>query len=159
MARDAVRAKDEEAAVTKGTDLYSWARRQSELLRAGRLAEIDPEAIAEEIDDVGEEEYHRLESALRVVMLHLLKWDHQTDRRSRSWALSIREHRRRVRRQLKRSPGLKSELDEALAAAYDDARDEASIETGLPSSVFPEARPYDYAEIMERPIVWPGDEP
>ena len=159
MARDAVREKDRDAPVTKRADLYSWARRQAELLRAGRLAEIDPEAIAEEIDDVGEEEYHRLESALRVVMLHLLKWDHQTDRRSRSWALSIREHRRRVRRQLKRSPGLKSELDEALAAAYDDARDEASIETGLPSSVFPEARPYDYAEIMERPIVWPGDEP
>ena len=144
--------------VAKEADLYSWAVRQAELLREGRLAEIDAAAIAEEIDDVGEEEYHRLESALRVVLLHLLKWDRQPDRRSRSWALSIREHRRRVRRQLKRSPGLKSELDEALAAAYDDARDEASIETGLPLSAFPEARPYEYAEIMERPIVWAGDQ-
>ena len=65
--------------------------RQAELLREGRLAEIDAAAIAEEIDDVGEEEYHRLESALRVLMLHLLKWDHQPERRSRSWTLSIRE--------------------------------------------------------------------
>ena len=72
--------------------------RQAALLRAGRLSEIDPVAIAEEIDDVGSEEYHRLESALRVVMLHLLKWDHQPDRRSRSWTLSILEHRKRVLR-------------------------------------------------------------
>ena len=81
--------------VAKEADLYSWAVRQAELLREGRLAEIDAAAIAEEIDDVGEEEYHRLESALRVLMLHLLKWDHQPERRSRSWTLSILEHRRR----------------------------------------------------------------
>ncbi len=144
---------------TKEADLYSWAVRQAELLRAGRLSEIDPAAIAEEIDDVGEEEYHRLESALRVLMLHLLKWDHQPDRRSRSWTLSILEHRRRAQRQLRRSPGLKSQLDDALTAAYEDARVEAASETGLPLHAFPATRPFDYAEIMERPVVWPGDEP
>ena len=78
--------------------------RQAELLRAGRLSEIDPAAIAEEIDDVGEEQYDKLESALRVVMLHLLKWDHQPERRSRSWTLSILEHRRRALRQIAEEP-------------------------------------------------------
>lgn len=146
------------APVAKEADLYSWAMRQAELLRAGRLSEIDPVAIAEEIDDVGLEEYHRLEGALRVVMLHLLKWDHQADRRSRSSALSIREHRRRTHRQLRRSPGLKSQLDEALEAAYEDARLEAAAETDLPLSAFPVRRPFEYSEIMERSIVWPGDE-
>ena len=156
MARNVVRK--EHGAPTKRDDLYSWAVRQADLLRAGRLSEIDPVAIAEEIDDVGEEEYYRLESALRVVVLHLLKWDHQADRRSRSWALSIREHRRRVHRQLRRSPGLKSQLDEALEGAYEDARLEASSETGLPLKNFPRDLPFDYSEVMERPIVWPGDE-
>jgi hypothetical protein len=156
MARNVVRK--EHGAPTKRDDLYSWAVRQADLLRAGRLSEIDPVAIAEEIDDVGEEEYYRLESALRVVVLHLLKWDHQVDRRSRSWALSIREHRRRVHRQLRRSPGLKSQLDEALEAAYEDARLEASSETGLPLKIFPSKLPFDYSEVMERLIVLPGDE-
>ena len=156
MGRNVVRK--EVGAPTKRDDLYSWAVRQAELLRAGRLSEIDPVAIAAEIDDVGEEEYHRLESALRVVMLHLLKWDHQRDRRSRSSALSIDEHRRRVHRQLRRSPGLQSQLDEALEGAYEDARLEASSETGLPLKIFPRDLPFDYTEIMERPIVWPGDE-
>jgi Domain of unknown function DUF29 len=157
MGKSAIREGAKRPAV-KEADLYSWALRQAELLRAGRLTEIDAAAIAEEIDDVGEEEYHRLESALRVLMLRLLKWDHQLDKRSRSWTLSILEHRRRAQRQLRRSPGLKSRLDDALTAAYEDARVEAASETGLPLSVFPPKRPFEYAEIMERSIVWPGDE-
>jgi hypothetical protein len=147
------------APVAKEVDLYSWAVRQAELLRAGRLSEIDPVAIADEIDDAGEEEYHRLESALRVLILHLLKWDHQPNMRSRSWTLSILEQRRRAQRQLGRSPDLRSQLDDALTAAYEDARLEAASETGLPLSAFPARRPFEYMEIMEQPIVWPGDEP
>jgi hypothetical protein len=146
------------APLTKETDLYSWALRQAELPRAGRLSEIDPAAIAEEIDDVGEGQYERLESAPRVLMLHLLKWDQHPEMRSRSWTLSILEHRKRARRQLRKNPGLKSRLDEALEAAYEDARLEASSETGLPMRAFPPQRPFEFAEIMEWPIVWPGDE-
>jgi hypothetical protein len=157
MGRNATREKAGNP-VTKEADLYSWALRQAELLRAGRLADIDPAGIAEEIDDVGEEQYLRLESALRVLMLHLLKWDHQPDKRSRSWTLTVLEQRRRVQRQLKKNPGLKSQLEDALAAAYEDARIEAASETGLPLRTFPASRPFDYAELMERPIVWPGDE-
>ena len=156
MGRNVVRK--EQGPPTKRDDLYSWAVRQSELLRAGRLSEIDAAAIAEEIDDVGEEQYDKLESALRVLMLHVLKWDHQPDRRSRSWTLSILEHRRRIHRQLRGSPGLKSQLGEALEGAYEDARLEAANETALSLSVFPVRRPFEYAEIMERSIVWPGDE-
>jgi hypothetical protein len=157
MGRNAAR-DTAEPPVTKEADLYSWARRQAELLRAGRLSDIDPVGIAEEIDDVGDEQYDKLESALRVLMLHLLKWDHQPDRRSRSWTIMVREQRRRVLRQLKKSPGLKSQLEEALLAAYEDARDEAAIETGFPTRTFPMGRPFEYPEIMERPMVWPGDE-
>ena len=127
-------------------------------MRAGRLSETDPAGLADEIDDVGEEQVLRLESAFRVFMLYLLKWDLQPDRRSRSWTLSILEQRRRAQRQLRKSPGLESQLDEALIAAYEDARVEAASETGLPLSAFPAVPPFEFAEIMERPIVWPGDE-
>ena len=156
MGRNVVRK--EPGVPTKRDDLYSWAVRQSELLRAGRLSEIDAAAIAEEIDDVGEEQYDKLESALRVLILHLLKWDHQPSMRSRSWTLTVREQRRRAERQLRKNPGLKSQVDEALEAAYEDARLEAANETGLSLRVFPVRRPFEYAELMERRIVWPGDE-
>ena len=45
MGRNVVRK--EQGAPTKRDDLYSWAVRQAALLRAGRLSEIDPVAIAE----------------------------------------------------------------------------------------------------------------
>ena len=67
------------------TDLYSWALQQAGLLRAGRLSEIDAPNIAEELVDVGNEQYDKLESALAVLLMHLLKWDRQPERRSRSW--------------------------------------------------------------------------
>jgi hypothetical protein len=146
------------AAASKERDLYSWAVRQASLLREGRLAEIDAAAIAEEIDDVGEEQYLRLESALRVLTAHLLKWDYQPDVRSRSSAITIREQRRRVSRQLRKNPGLKARLDEALRDAYEDARDEAAKETGLPTRTFPIENAFTFADLMERPIHWPGEE-
>ena len=157
MAEGAVR-EETERPVAKEVDLYSWALRQAELLRAGRLTEIDATAIAEEIDDVGEEQYDKLESALRVLMLHLLKWDHQPSMRICPWTLTVREQRRRAERQLRKNPGLKSQVDEALEAAYEDARLEAANETGLSLSVFPVRLPFEYAAVMERPVVWPGDE-
>ena len=138
--------------------LYSWAARQAALLREGRLTEIDAAAIAEEIDEVGEEQYYRLESALRALMHHLLKWDHQPAARARSWAIAIREQRRRAARQLGKNPGLKARLNEALVEGYEDARDEAARETGLPTRTFPVAVPFTFADLMERPILWPGDE-
>jgi hypothetical protein len=151
-------AKSNTSPVSKQRDLYSWARETASLLREGRVDKIDLAAVAEEIDDVGEEQYLRLESALRVLMHHLLKWDHQPAVRSRSWAITVREQRRRVERQLRKNPGLKSRLVEALADAYEDARDEAARESGLPTRTFPPMSPYAFAEIMERPIQWPGDE-
>jgi len=59
---------------------------------------------------------------------------------------------------LRKNPGLKARLDEALGDAYEDARDEAARETGLPTRTFPENSPFGFAELMERSVVWPGDE-
>src|SRR4051812_41263187 len=78
------------------SDLYSWAVEQAALLRAGKIAEADALNIAEELDDVGNEQYEKLESALRLILLHLLKWDHRPERRSRSWYGSISVQRKHV---------------------------------------------------------------
>lgn len=139
-------------------DLYSWAIEQAALLRAGRIAEADALNIAEEIDDVGNEQYDKLESALRVILIHLLKWDRQPQRRSRSWRLSIAVHRKHVLRVLRKNPGLKSVRDEAVVEAYDTARLEAAGQTLLEEDAFPLECPYSFDEIMERPINWPPAE-
>jgi Domain of unknown function DUF29 len=135
-----------------GGDLHAWAREQAALLRAGRLAEADAANIAEELDDVGNEQYDKRESALRVLFAHMLKWDHQPERRGRSWALTIRTQRRHVLKVLRKNPSLKASLGEALGEAYADARDEAAKETDLPLRTFPVDLPYAWDAILERPF-------
>lgn len=133
-------------------DLYTWVFEQVELLKAGRLGEIDAVNIAEELADVGHEQYDKLESALAVLLMHLLKWDHQPERRSRSWVLTVREQRRRIGRVLKKNPGLKPHIAEATADGYLDGRDRASIETGIDDRSFPATCPYSWDDILNRPI-------
>ena len=136
-------------------DLYSWAVEQAALLRAGKITEADALNIAEELDDVGNEQYDKLESALRLILLHLLKWDHQPERRSRSWYASIKVQRKHVLKVLKKNPGLKPVADEAVTEAYETARIEAALQTSLEEDRFPFDCPYSWDEITERPIEWP----
>jgi hypothetical protein len=135
-------------------DVYAWAMEQAQLLRAGRMAELDAINIAEELEDLGRSEFHRLRSALRVLLTHMLKWDHQPRRRSRSWANTISAQRLAVQMVLRDNPSLRRRIDEALADAYPAARLDASSETDMDLAVFPEVLPYDWAAITDRPFVF-----
>jgi Domain of unknown function DUF29 len=135
-------------------DLYSWVKEQAALLLSGRFSDLDLERIAEELIGVGDEQYHKLQSALTILLMHLLKWDYQPQWRSRSWVLTIREHRRRIARVLNRNPGLKSELQLAISEAYEDAIDRAADETGLPEEKFPVRCDYTWEDITARKIDW-----
>jgi hypothetical protein len=63
------------------TDILLWSERQSDLLRrraTGELvndAELDWPNIAEEIESVGREQLHAVESLLMQALVHLLKAD------------------------------------------------------------------------------------
>src|SRR5947209_10080440 len=67
-------------------DFCSWSLEQARLVREGRWDAIDRANVAEEIGSFGREQFTKLESAQSVLMLHMLKWDHQPGLRSRSWA-------------------------------------------------------------------------
>jgi hypothetical protein len=131
-------------------DLYSWSCEQARLLREGRWDMVDRENVAEEIESLGRTEFNKLESALRVLLMHMLKWDHQPERRSRSWALTIDTQRLEIADLLGDNPGLRPRLDEAVGRAYRKARNEAAQETELERTVFPEQCSYSWADITAR---------
>ncbi|MGZ8323066.1 MAG: DUF29 domain-containing protein [Rhodoplanes sp.] len=147
---------DEPAQAAYERDFYSWSIEQARLLRAGRFEALDRENVAEEIESLGREQFNKLESAFRVLLLHMLKWDHQPDLRSRSWALSwalsIETQRIEVDDVLADNPGLKPRTAEAIARAYRKARLEAARETGLSKREFPEPCPYTPDDIASRPF-------
>lgn len=131
-------------------DFYSWLMEQARHLREGRFEALDCDNLAEEIESLGREQFNKLVSALRVLMAHVLKWDHQPSLRSRSWVLSIQEQRLEVADVLSDNPGLKPRIEEAVARAYRRARIEAAKETGLDEDRFPAACPYAFDELMAR---------
>jgi predicted DNA-binding ribbon-helix-helix protein len=123
------------------SDFYSWLMEQAAHLRARRWQALDCENLAEEIESLGREQFNKLESALRVLMMHMLKWDHQPEFRSRSWVLSIEAQRDELENVLADNPGLKPLIAEATARAYRSARIEAAKETGTGKEPVPGAVP------------------
>jgi hypothetical protein len=67
----------------------------------------------------------------------LLKYQYQPEKRPPSWKGCIREHRRRLREAFVDSPSLKPYFQEVLLQCYQDARKQASDETGLSLDTFP----------------------
>lgn len=131
-------------------DFYTWSMEQAQLVRDGQWSAVDRENVAEEIESLGREQFNKLESAFRVLMLHILKWDHQPERRSRGWMLSIKEQRLQLEDIVNDNPGLKPRIDEAIGRAYRKARVNAAQETGLDEAVFPDRCPYSYDDITSR---------
>lgn len=85
-----------------------------------------------------------------MLLVHILKWDYQPQRRTRSWTISIKDQRIEFDQVLEDNPGLKSRLDEALARAYRRARLQAAKETGLDEETFPDICPYSWDDIVSR---------
>jgi predicted DNA-binding ribbon-helix-helix protein len=133
-------------------DYYTWVNEQVALLRERRFDELDIENVAEELESLSKREFAALQSALRVLVMHMLKWDQQPEHRTPSWVYSIREQRRRYHDILKDNPGLKPRRDEALKRAYPDARDWAANETHLPPDEFPKKCPYEWDDLLDRPF-------
>ncbi len=133
-------------------DLYTWANEQVALLREGRVGEVDSENVAEELSDVAKGLYWQLWTGLRVLVMNMLKWDQQPEFRTATWSWSIEEQRRRYAKLMSKSPGLILQRDEALADAYESARDWAALETHLHVSEFPEECPYTWVDVLDRPF-------
>ncbi len=129
-------------------DYYTWTEDQAQALRERQVSGLDWENLAEEVEDLGKAERHRLESHLESLLMHLLKWAYQPPRRSHSWSKSIREHRFRIHRVLRDNPGLKGKLPEIFADAYEGARFSAENETGLDLSAFAESCPWSVDDVL-----------
>ena len=111
-----------EAMSTYDTDFYAWAQQQAEALRAKDWAAVDVTHVAEEIEDLGNEQRHAVRSHLRVLLWHLLKWACQPEQRGKSWRNSIMVARQRIARRLKRNPSLRPRMPFLLIDAYIDAQ-------------------------------------
>jgi len=130
-------------------DFHAWAEEQARLLRAGLTAEADLAHIAEEIETLGASERRELESRLKLLLQHLLKWRHQPEGRSSGWLGTITEQRDQLDTLLRQSPSLRRLVTEYLGYAYAKACRAAALETGLKREVFTETCPFDEQQVLD----------
>ena len=114
-------------------DFLAWIEDQAQALRTRKANSLDWDNILEELESMGRSEKNALRSHLRVLLMHLIKWQWQPQKQSKSWATTIRNQRLDLKYLLKDSPSLKRLIPEMLPDALDNVADEAAFETDLPT--------------------------
>jgi Domain of unknown function DUF29 len=130
------------------TDFYGWATETARKIRSGRLAEVNLEQVAEEIESLGKSEQQQLSNRLIILLVHMLKWEFQPGRRKSGWQGTILEQRERIKRLLAKNPSLQPLVEETIAEAYSIALTTAAFETHMVEEDFPRTCPYLVDEIL-----------
>lgn len=130
------------------TDFNLWLDRTVHLLRENRWQEIDVAHLIEEIEDLGKSERRGIVSQLTRLLLHLLKWQYQPQRRSDSWLDSITDARTQIALVIEDSSSLNNYPAQQLEKSYQRARHQAAKQTNIEISVFPNICPYSLELVL-----------
>jgi hypothetical protein len=128
-------------------DETAWLEVMSELIRRGRLDEVDFPNLAEYLADMARRDRREVESRLTVLIAHALKWVHQPDRRSGNWRSTVIEQRQELEGLVSRGV-LRNHAGAVLADVYCKAVERAMAETGLPAGTFPATCPYSLDQLL-----------
>lgn len=130
-------------------DFFLWTQHQAALIRARQFDLVDWENVALEIEAVGSRERRELGTRLKILMMHLLKWQFQPEKRSRSWRSTINDQRDEIEQLLDEDPSLRREIEALIGKRYRIARANAAGETGLALRTFPLRCPYAADQILD----------
>ena len=130
------------------TDFQLWLEQTAVALSSEDFRAVDVENLVEELRDMGCKSKRELVSRLKVLLMHLLKWQFQPQRRSGSWLNTIDEQRDQLRLMLQDSPSLNPYLRLVLPDVYPKAVRAAVNETGLSASMFPLDCPYSVEQVL-----------
>jgi hypothetical protein len=131
------------------SDYLLWLQETSQLLKANDFERLDLENLIEEIESLGRNERNKLISSLRLIYQHLLKWQYQPQKRSKSWSNTISRERANISYYIEDTPSLKNLLEDiaTLNKAYQRGRQDAIRETGLTN--FPQESPYSIKQTLD----------
>lgn len=142
------------------TDFNLWLEETIIKLENNQFEALDKVNLIEELRDLGKAEKNALESNLMVLLAHLLKLTVQADApetMQNSWFDSVIEHRKRIKKQLSKTPSLKTYLPKILEEAYTDGRDiaikegkKASFGVRIPDeSEYPQQCIFEIEQILD----------
>jgi hypothetical protein len=132
-------------------DETAWLEAMADLIRSGRLDQVDYPSLAEFLADMAQRDRREVISRMSILIAHLLKWRHQPGQRSGSWRGTV-ELQRQELAELLESGVLRNHAGEVLAKAYTNGMRQAVAETGLSESTFPETCPYSLDALLSEPL-------
>ncbi|MEH2299858.1 MAG: DUF29 domain-containing protein [Nostoc sp.] len=130
-------------------DFYLWTQTIAQQLKENNFHEIDIPNLIEEIESMGRSEKRELKNRLIVLLMHLLKWQYQPEKRSESWRSTISKQRICIETLLEDSPSLQPLLTEVFEDCYQKARLRASDETGIKLNFYPKESPFRLEETLK----------
>jgi Domain of unknown function DUF29 len=129
------------------SDETAWLEESSRLIRAGQLEALDCEHLASYLEDMARRDRREVNSRLRVLIAHLLKWQYQPEKRSRSWTQTIINQRFELEGILESST-LRQHAEDVLAKIFPSAVKSATNQTRLPRNAFPGDCPFTLDQIL-----------
>jgi hypothetical protein len=130
------------------TDETAWLERMAALAAEGQTATLDLMHLSEYLSDMAKRDKREVLHRLVVLFTHLLKWEHQPEKRSRGWELTIQEQREELQ-DLLESGTLRNHAEHELSKAYQKAVRRAAVETELEEKAFPAECPYTLDQALE----------
>jgi hypothetical protein len=132
-------------------DFYAWLLSQVSALGERRFRDLDIENLIEEVEGLAGSLLRELRSRLRIVLVHLLKWRYQPEKRSTSWTITLLEQRDQIEDLLNQSPSLRRLIPESMEKAYRSATKRAALEMRRTNiqHIFPAECPWTIEQILD----------
>ncbi len=116
-------------------DFNLWIEEVKAAIQNKDAEAMDWDNLLDEIDDMGKSEKRSLESYLELLVAHILKlkyWETERGCNYKHWQVEVVNFRKRIQRLLKRSPSLKTYMEEVYPEIYQDVVDTWQIEFDIP---------------------------
>lgn len=130
-------------------DFHQWLEITANLLKENKFNDLDLDNLIIEIEAMGKNNQRELTSRLIILIMHLLKWKYQPEKKSTSWLSTINEQRLQLELLLEQNPSLKNKIPNIIDSSYSKARKMAHRETNLSLTIFPEDNPFNLQDILD----------
>ena len=127
-----------------------WLEKITILLKQKKFQELDLENLIEELEDLGSEKKHAVESLTEQIIRHFLLlqyWQAELERNKIHWRTEIIGFRNQLHRRL--TTNLRNHIKQQLNSIYEDAlkyiKSKTNYEIDLPSSC-----PYSLEQILDK---------
>jgi hypothetical protein len=128
-------------------DETAWLEQTALLIAQCRFDEVDHAHLSEYLTDMARRDRREVLHRVTVLLLHMLKWEHQPDQRTASWQATIR-HQRQELRDLFESRTLENHAREVLAIGYGRAVQQVAAATDKDITAFPTTCPWPLEDVV-----------